>query len=277
MKKIYTTLLDVETLRDHLLDENLVIVDCRFSLAEPELGPQQYLEAHIPRAVYAHLDNELSSAPVTDHGRHPLPSPATMSMVFSRLGIDEGTQVVAYDSNNGVYASRLWWMLNYMGHSAVAVLDGGWQAWVEMGQAVKTGEETNNPALFTGSPNSDMLVVLDDVLAQPLLVDSRGPARYRGEEEPIDPVAGRIPGAVNFFYQQHWENGRYKPAMEMKENLETVFGDVSPEEVTFYCGSGVSACVNLLAYKHAGFGNGRLYVGSWSEWCSDPSRPQEKG
>ena len=273
----YTTLIDVETLLDHLPDENLVIVDCRFSLAEPELGQQQYLEGHIPGAVYAHLDNDLSSSPVTDNGRHPLPSPASLAMTFAQLGIDEGKQVVAYDAHNGVYASRLWWMLNYMGHAKVAVLDGGWQAWIELGQEVQGGENRHDPVLFTGSPNHDMLITVDDVLNQPMLIDSRGPARYRGEEEPLDPVAGHIPGAVNLFYQEHWENGRYKSTEDMKKALQTVFGDVPANDVTFYCGSGVSACVNLLAYKHVGFGNGRLYVGSWSEWCSDPNRPQETG
>ena len=270
----FTTLIDAPTLNDHFTDANWVVVDCRFSLAEPALGRDQYLAAHIPGAVYAHLDNDLSSAPVTDNGRHPLPSPEAMAMLFSSLGIGMGTQVVAYDAHNGVYASRLWWMLNYMGHTAVAVLDGGWQAWEAENYATEAGESLNEPARFTGSPHREMLVIVDDVLSQPLLVDSRGPARYRGEEEPIDPVAGHIPGAVNYFYQQHWENGRYRPATEIKQNLQELLGDVSPALATFYCGSGVTACVNLLALKHAGLGNGRLYVGSWSEWCSDPARLQ---
>ena len=141
--------------------------------------------------------------------------------------------MVAYDAHNGVYASRLWWMLNYMGHTAVAVLDGGWQAWNELGQEVQGGENENDPALFTGSPNYEMLVVVDDVLSQQLLIDSRSAARYRGEEEPLDPAAGHIPGAVNFFYQQNWENGRYKSAAAMKQNLEAVLGDTPVDEATF--------------------------------------------
>lgn len=273
----YTTLIDARTLHGHLGEDDWVVVDCRFALADPSLGRAQYLTAHIPGAVYAHLDEDLSSVPVTDNGRHPLPSPAQMATLFTHLGIGEMTQVVVYDANNGAYAARLWWMLHYMGHTAVAVLDGGWQAWQAANFATQSGEETNEPALFTGSPNRQMLVIVDDVQSQPLLVDSREPARYRGEEEPIDPAAGHIPGAVNYFYQQHWEDGRYRAPEQIRQDLEAVLGDVPPEQATFYCGSGVTACVNLLAMKHAGLGNGRLYVGSWSEWVSDPQRPQAQG
>jgi thiosulfate/3-mercaptopyruvate sulfurtransferase len=273
----FTTLIDAWTLHEHLADADWVVVDCRFALADPPLGREQYLAAHIPGAVYAHLKDDLSSAPVTDNGRHPLPSPAQMATLFTRLGIGEMTQVVVYDANNGANAARLWWMLHYMGHTAVAVLDGGWQAWQAANFATQSGEETNKPALFTGSPNREMLVIVDDVLSQPLLVDSREPARYRGEEEPIDPAAGHIPGAVNYFYQRHWQDGRYRSPEQIRQDLQAVLGDVPPEQATFYCGSGVTACVNLLAMKHAGLGNGRLYVGSWSEWVSDPQRPQAQG
>ncbi len=273
----FTTLIDAQTLHEHFADADWVIVDCRFALADPAVGREQYLTAHIPGAVYTHLNEDLSSKPVTDNGRHPLPSPTNMAILFSQLGIGEQTQVVAYDANNGAYAARLWWMLNYMGHTAVAVLDGGWQAWEAANFPTQSGEESNEPAQFTGSPQRGMLVLVDDVPNQPLLIDSRAPARYRGEVEPLDPTAGHIPGAVNYFYQDHWENGRYRPAAAIKQNLQTVLGDVPPEQATFYCGSGVTACVNLLAMKHAGLGNGRLYVGSWSEWCSDPQRPQAQG
>ncbi|HID53972.1 MAG TPA: sulfurtransferase [Anaerolineae bacterium] len=275
---MYKTLIDTHALAQHLNNPNWVIVDCRFDLADTAVGRQQYQTAHIPGAVYAHLDNDLSSAPVTDRGRHPLPSPQTLAMLFSRLGIGEMTQVVAYDNKNGAIASRLWWELRYMGHEAVAVLDGGWAAWQKAGLPVRAGIEENDPAMFTGRPKADWLVRLDEVSAQPLLIDSRGPARYRGEEEPLDPVAGHIPGAVNFFFQENWSaDGRYLPTAEMRANLEAVLGNTKPDTAVFYCGSGVTACVNLLALAHAGLGNGRLYVGSWSEWCSDSSRPIATG
>ncbi len=271
----FTTLIDVATLQEHLDDDNWVFVDCRFDMANHDAGRQAYLEAHIPRAMYVHLEEDMSSDPVTDSGRHPLPSAEALAMLFARLGIGAGTQVVLYDAHNGVFASRLWWMLNYMGHTAVSVLDGGWQAWVAANGATKAGEEVNPIAQFTGSPNREMLVLVDDVASQPLLIDSRGAARYRGDEEPLDTVAGHIPGAVNYFFQQNWENGRYISAAAMKQNLQALLGDVPVEQATFYCGSGVSACINLLALRHAGLGNGRLYVGSWSEWSSNPTRPQE--
>jgi thiosulfate/3-mercaptopyruvate sulfurtransferase len=242
-----------------------------------EYGRNAYHTAHIPGAVYAHLDEVLSNPPTTDNGRHPLPAPEIMAARFSRLGIDDGTQVVAYDDKNGMVASRLWWMLRYMGHTAVAVLDGGWPAWQAAGLPERAGQEQNEPAQFTGSPRTEWLVLADEVPALPLLVDSRSPERYRGEEEPIDPIAGHIPGAVNYFYQQNWsEDGRYLPAHQIRQQMEAVLDGNPASETAFHCGSGVSACVNLLALAHAGLGNGRLYAGSWSDWISDPARPIER-
>lgn len=271
---MFATLISAEMLQQYRDDPDWVIVDCRFSLADTAVGRQQYEAGHIPGAVYAHLDDDLSGPPLTDHGRHPLPAPAALTALFSRLGIADGVQVAAYDAHNGVYASRLWWLLRYMGHEAVAVLDGGWAAWQEAGGSVVSGTETNTPKSFTGAPRQDWLVQMADVPAQPLLIDSRGYDRYRGEVEPIDKKAGHIPGAVNFFYQQNWAgNGRYLPKEEMQQNLTSVLGDVPAEEAVFYCGSGVSACVNLLALAHAGLGNGRLYAGSWSDWITNPENP----
>ncbi|MCA9954488.1 MAG: sulfurtransferase, partial [Anaerolineales bacterium] len=195
-----------------------------------------------------------------------------------RLGIDEMSQVVVYDDAGGMVASRLWWELRYMRHEAVAVLDGGWQAWQAAGLPTNSGVEQNEAAQFTGRPRPKWLVTLDEVDSQPLLIDSRGPERYRGEIEPLDPQPGHIPGAVNLpFGNQLDANGRFRPNDEMKAELQDVLGKISPEAATFYCGSGVSACVNLLAMAHVGLGNGRLYVGSWSEWSSDPARPVAKG
>ena len=275
---MFTTLIDVVTLQENLGDEAWVVVDCRFSLAEPEAGRRAYHTAHIPGAVYAHLDEDLSNPPTTDHGRHPLPPPDVLAARFGRMGIGPGTQVVAYDDANGMIASRLWWMLRYMGHTAVAVLDGGWAAWQTAEFPVRTGQETRETAVFQGQPRREWLVQAAEVADLPLLVDSRDPARYRGDLETIDPVAGRIPGAVNFYYQANWtEDGRYLPIDKLRAQFAALLQETSPEQTTFYCGSGVSACVNLLAMAHAGLGNGRLYVGSWSEWCRDPDRPIAAG
>ncbi|MCA9973953.1 MAG: sulfurtransferase [Anaerolineales bacterium] len=270
----WTTLIDVETLARRLADPAWVIVDCRFSLADTAAGRRQYLAAHVPGAVYAHLDEMLSNPPATDRGRHPLPAPAVLTQRFGALGIDGTKQVVAYDDASGAIAARLWWMLRYMGHAAVAVLDGGWPAWQAAGHPTAAGDETNPPALFTGAPRRDWLVTMPEVAAQALLVDSRDGARYRGEMEPIDAQAGHIPGAINYFFQENWgEDGRYLPPDVLRARLQAVLGDTPAEEAVFYCGSGVTACVNLLALAHAGLGNGRLYAGSWSEWSREPENP----
>jgi thiosulfate/3-mercaptopyruvate sulfurtransferase len=271
---MFTTLIDVPTLSEHFEDLSWVVVDCRFSLMDTGAGRKAYEQAHIPGAVYAHLDRDLSGPPVTDNGRHPLPTPAALTHLFSRLGIDESKQVVAYDDMNGEIASRLWWMLRYMGHEAAAVLSGGWRAWQTAGLPTFGGIEINSPTIFVGSPRSEWLVQIDDVSDVSLLIDSREPGRYRGEHEPIDAQAGHIPGAVNYFYQQNVsEDGRYLSPAKVKEQLGQLLGDTSADEAVFYCGSGVSACANLLALAHAGLGDGRLYVGSWSEWSRDPERP----
>jgi thiosulfate/3-mercaptopyruvate sulfurtransferase len=275
---MYKTLISAETLHDNLQNPDWVIVDCRYDLADTVQGRQNYHAGHIPGAVYAHLDDDLSGPPVTDNGRHPLPSPAALTRLFGRLGIDRRVQVVVYDDKNGALAARLWWMLRYMRHEAVAVLDGGWSAWTAAGYLTFAGAESNGQRVFLGAPRSERLVQMADVSAQKLLVDSRDAARYRGEVEPIDRVAGHIPGAVNFHFAQVWgEDGRYLPAAEMRAKLTTLLEEVSPAETTFYCGSGVTACVNLLALAHAGLGDGRLYVGSWSEWSRDESRPVAGG
>lgn len=271
---MYRTLIDPAVLQQNLGSENWVVVDCRFGLADTEAGHEAYLDAHIPGAIYAHLDRDLCAQPTTDHGRHPLPGPEVMARRLSRMGIGSSSQVVAYDDSNGAIASRLWWMLHYMSHEAAAVLDGGWSAWEEGGYATHSGIETNEPAQFAGYPRRRLLVRLEEVDDLPLLVDSRAPERYRGEEEPIDPVAGHIPGAVNYFYKRNWSgDSRYLSREQLQAQFETVLGGTPPSEATFHCGSGVTACANLLAMAHAGLGDGRLYVGSWSEWCRDPQRP----
>jgi len=276
---MYSSLVSTEIVAAHLHDPHWIFIDCRFDLADTETGRRQYEHGHIPGAVYAHLDEDLSGPPLTDHGRHPLPSPAALTRLFGRLGINSHKQVVAYDGHNGVYASRLWWMLRYMGHDAAAVLDGGWPAWAATGGARRSGVEQNERAIFLGAPRREWLVRVGEVPAQPLLIDSREAARYRGEVEPIDPQPGHIPGAINFHYAEVWgEDGRYLPVTQLKEKLDGLLAGGSAEEATFYCGSGVSACVNLLALAHAGLGDGRLYVGSWSEWSrAEAGRPLAQG
>lgn len=274
---MYTTLIDPLTLHAHLSDAGWVIVDCRFSLADTAAGRRAYLTGHIPGAIYAHLDEDLSGPPVTDNGRHPLPPPESLCERFSRMGIDANTQVVVYDDGGGMIASRLWWMLRYMGHDAVALLDGGWAAWTEAGLPVVAGEQHTAPRRFVGTPRREWLVTLAQVPDLPLLLDSRDEARYRGELEPIDAQAGHIPGAINYPFARNWqENGRFRSVQQLRAQLTAVLGD-RPTEATFYCGSGVSACVNLLAMAHAGLGNGRLYVGSWSEWSRTPGLPIATG
>lgn len=272
---MYSTIIDPQTLFNHLNDPQWIIVDCRFNLADPAAGYEAYRQSHIPGAVYAHLDYDLSGPPVTDSGRHPLPTAQALTSLFSRLGIDRSKQVVAYDAaGGGNAAARLWWLLRYMDHHAVAVLDGGWQAWQSAGFPVTVGEESNPAATFEGQAHRSWLVLADEVPFTPLLIDSRDPARYRGETEPIDPVAGHIPGARNYPYSRNLdENGRFLPPDQLREQLQEILGTTAPAHVAFYCGSGVTACANLLALAHAGLGNGRLYAGSWSDWISDPERP----
>lgn len=271
----FTTLIDAQTLADRLADPDWVVVDCRFDLRDTAAGERAYQEAHIPEAVYAHLDRDLSSKPVTDYGRHPLPSPAALTRLFGRLGIDGSKQVVAYDDSNGMVASRLWWMLRYMGHEVVAVLDGGWRAWAAAELPIHAGVEANVPLLFTGEPRSEWLVQLADIADisgdVPLLVDSRDAARYRGENETLDPQAGHIPGAVNYPFKLNVDqDGRHLSPEALRQQLTQVLRETPAEETVFYCGSGVSACANLLALAHAGLPAARLYVGSWSEWSRTP-------
>lgn len=256
-----------EVLHEPDLVADLVIVDCRFYLGDEKLGRANYLASHIPHAVYAHLDEDLSSSPQTDSGRHPLPSPAQLTALFSRLGIDSTKIVVAYDQRNGAIASRLWWMLRYMGHTQAFVLDGGWQAWSLAEKPIANGLEKNGEAKFRGKPHRDAFITMDEVPHVKTLIDSRAAERYRGETEPIDPIAGHIPSAKNLHFAAHWdEYGKIKPVALVKSQFEVVLSDQSASDAVFYCGSGVTACANLLAMHSAGLPIGRLYVGSWSEW-----------
>lgn len=279
----YGTLIDVAALA---ACHEAVIVDCRFDLEDTARGEAAYAEAHVPGAVYAHLDRDLSHPACTDCGRHPLPPPARLVEVFGRLGIAAGRQVVAYDAGSGMIAARLWWMLRYMGHDEVAVLDGGFEAWIAAGRPIEAGVRIPVPAAFTGQPRRERLVLLEEaveaVATRPSLafelVDARDPARYRGELEPIDRRAGHIPGARNHCFRKNLDaRGHFLPPALLKEAFVGSLGTLPDATTVHYCGSGVSACHNALAQVHAGLPEPRLYCGSWSEWSRDARRPAATG
>jgi thiosulfate/3-mercaptopyruvate sulfurtransferase len=278
----WTTIIGTAALAEHLSDPAFVIVDCRYNLDNEAWGAQQYTNAHIPGAVYAHLGHDLAGAKTGRNGRHPLPETNALRATFGRLGIDGGVQVVAYDQDTGMYASRLWWLLRWLGHDAVAVLDGGFAAWIAEGHPTSAGDERRTPRSFTGTPRAGMALSADDVAAVRhtpgwRIVDARAPERYRGETEPIDKVAGHIPGAVNHFFKWNLDDrGAFRSPDEIRARLHETVGDVPPGQIVCYCGSGVTACHNLLALEHAGLHGAKLYPGSWSEWSSDPSRPIER-
>ena len=280
----YTTLISTAELAAHLNDPGWAIVDCRFSLADTEKGRRDYRTAHIPGAVFGHLDEDLSGPFVPGQtGRHPLPDVATFSRTLSAWGIAAGTQVVVYDDGAGVWAGRLWWMLRWLGHEAVAVLDGDWRAWVAEGRPIRSGDEVRTARSFTPRPQPSRLATTEEIASRLgdsglALFDVRVPERYRGELEPIDPVAGHIPGARSIPYTLNiGPDGRFLPPQELRARYEARLGGTPAEECIFYCGSGVSAVHGLLALRQAGLGNGRLYVGSWSEWIADRARPIETG
>ena len=278
-----TTLMSTAALAARLDDPALAIVDCRFKLDDVAWGEREYSAAHVPGAAYAHLDRDLSGPKTGTNGRHPLPEPNALRATLGRLGAAGGVQVVAYDQDNGMYASRLWWLLRFMGHDAVAVLDGGFRTWIAEGRPTQQGSDASEARAFDGSARPGMAVDVADVasisaLPEWRLVDARAPERYRGETEPLDKTAGHIPGAVNHFFQWNLdERGLFKSPEALGAKLRESLGDVKPDRLVCYCGSGVTACHNLLALEHAGLTGARLYPGSWSEWSSDPTRPVAVG
>ncbi len=278
----YTTLITPTDLEPQLAHRRWIVVDCRFALDRPEHGRQEYERGHIPGAVYAHLNEDLSGPIVSGKtGRHPLPDVAAAAQTFARLGIGNDLQVVAYDDAGGAIAARLWWMLRWLGHDHVAVLDGGWQRWRDEGRPTRDGIETRAKATFTPRPRPELIADVEEVSQvrqdpNYLVIDSRSRERYEGRHEPIDPVAGRIPGAHSAPLTDNLDaSGCFLPAEQLATRFQNLLGDVPPGHAIFYCGSGVSAGQNLLALAHAGLGEGRLYVGSWSEWIIDPDRPIE--
>jgi thiosulfate/3-mercaptopyruvate sulfurtransferase len=278
-----TTLINTAALAGRLTDPSLAIVDCRFDLGDVARGEREYRESHVPGAVYAHLDRDLSGEKNGRNGRHPLPDPAALVHTFGRLGIDGSVQVVAYDHENSSFASRLWWLLRWLGHDAVAVLDGGFAKWKAEDRPVLDGIETRGPRTFRGSPREGYLAGVDDVLRAietggARLVDARAPERFTGASETVDKVAGHIPGAVSYHFMRNLAgDNTFLPPQAIRDRARASIGDVPAERLICYCGSGVTACQNLLAFEHAGLIGTRLYAGSWSEWSSDPSRPIATG
>jgi thiosulfate/3-mercaptopyruvate sulfurtransferase len=272
-----STLVSTDELSRHLPGWRLF--DCRHDLAKPSLGESQYRDAHLPGALFASLDRDLSAPKDGTNGRHPLPDPGAFIAWLGQCGLKPDDTVVCYDGANGAMAARLWWMLRWVRHQRVFVLDGGFAKWTKEGRPVTTEIPAYPETRYPTRVDAGAAVDVHEVhLRKPFLVDARAPARWRGEAEPIDPVAGRIPGAKNRFNMDNVQaDGTFKGSSELKVEFEKVLAGRSPSEVVHYCGSGVAACHNLLAMEHAGLPGGRLYAGSWSEWLADPARPRERG
>lgn len=279
----HTTLIGTSELARHLDDPAFVVVDVRHQLAQPEhFGEAEYAKAHIPGALFVHLDRDLSARKTGRNGRHPLPTPENAAALFGRLGIDATKQVVAYDQGDGMYAARMWWMLRWLGHEHAAVLDGGFAKWQREGRPVSAETRAAKPTTFVPRGVRPTVSATGIAASLPrhalLLLDARAAERYRGDNEPIDPVAGHIPGALNRPYTRNLAaDGTFRSAHELRGDFDGMLHGRAPEDLVHYCGSGVSACHNLLAAAVAGYPLTRLYPGSWSEWSADPSRPVAKG
>lgn len=274
----WTTLVEVSTLAAHLGEARLRIIDCRHDLTDSSAGRRAYSEGHLPGALFLHLDDDLSGACNGHNGRHPLPDPNEFAAHIGARGIRPGDQVVAYDSVGGAMAARLWWMLRWVGHSCVAVLDGGWPAWIAAELPIETHIRELQPTIYSAQSAPSTTIDTQDLYAalernEIMLIDARSPDRFAGENETLDPVGGHIPGAVNRFFRHNLADGRFRPKNELRSEFEALLGTHSPSEVVHQCGSGVTACHNLLAMEIAGLPGAKLYPGSWSEWCSDPTRP----
>jgi thiosulfate/3-mercaptopyruvate sulfurtransferase len=278
----HTTLITTAELAAHLDDPGFVIVDCRHMLTDVDAGERAYRAAHLPNAHFLHIDRDLSGTKTGANGRHPLPPIPVLAETLGHIGIDEGKQVVVYDQNSGMWASRLWWMLHWLGHERVAVLDGGFDKWQAEGRRVTADLPTVRSTTFLPRPPAptatanEIVQHLED--GSLTILDARAPERYRGDMEPIDPVAGHIPGAINRPYTINLTpQGTFKSAEALRHEFEAQLGARSTASVVHQCGSGVTACHNLLAMAIAGLTGSRLYPGSWSEWSADPARPVARG
>lgn len=278
----HTTLITPADLAAKLSDPDWLVADCRFELGQPEAGRAAWRAGHIPGAIHADLERDLSAPVTAATGRHPLPPVEELVATFSRFGISERTQVVCYDAGNGAFAARLWWILRYLGHDAAAVLDGGFAAWIEEGRPVSTDAIARAPSRFVARPRPGMLVEATGVVAAlargERLVDVRGAERFAGTVEPIDAVAGHVPGAINLPYLDNLDaRGRFRPPAALAERWRDATGGAAGRDAICMCGSGVTACQQLLALEVAGITGARLYAGSWSEWIRDPARPVVRG
>jgi thiosulfate/3-mercaptopyruvate sulfurtransferase len=281
----YTTLISAANLAERLtaVPGSVFVIDCRFDLADTEAGEKAHAAGHLPGAQYLHLDRDLSSAKTGTNGRHPLPDRAKLAAMLAARGLKQGQLVVAYDAHGGMYAARAWWLLRWLGHDAVALLDGGLQAWQAAGHPLTQDVAPQSPGDFkAGAP----LAVTFDVQAvernlnthDRVVIDARAADRYRGENETLDRVGGHIPGALNRFFKDNLTpDGRFKPAHSLREEFQGLLPGIAPDRVVLQCGSGVTACVNALAMEVAGLHGAALYAGSWSEWSSDPARPVATG
>jgi len=279
----FTTLVDTDTLFRQLDDSCWIVFDTRFVLSDADAGERAYAAGHIPGARYANLDKDLSAPQATNSGRHPLPNPSTLAEKLGEWGVDKNKQVVIYDDACGAMAARLWWLMRWLGHEAVAVLDGGLHKWQDEGKPLTTMTPNISPSHFFPEISDDMCVTADQVETMlnnmsGQLIDARAAKRFRGEQEPLDKVAGHVPGAVNLPYAENINiDGKFKPADILRDRYLNVLKDVKPTDVVHMCGSGVTACHNLLAMEHAGLSGSKLYAGSWSEWITDNRRPVATG
>lgn len=273
----FSTLISCEELSRHLDDPDWRIFDCRHQLSDMAYGERVYADGHLPGAFFLHLDRDLSGPMNGANGRHPLPDPRVLAVKLGAAGVSRRTQVVVYDDDGGMYAVRLWWLLRWMGHDRVAVLDGSIRAWIGQSRPLTTELPHSEPAAFEVALR-DWVVTADQVRVNIdkkdfTLIDARGPDRFRGENETLDPIGGHIPGARNRFFRDNLDAGFFRPAAELRREFLAVLAGVEPAQAVMYCGSGVTACHNLLAMEAAGLSGARLYAGSWSEWCADLGRP----
>lgn len=276
---MFRTLIDPQTLAAHLHDADWAVCDCRFKLSDAQAGRRAYAQAHIPGARYVHLNDDLAGPVTACTGRHPLPDPAKLAQALGQWGIDRNTQVVAYDDSFGSMAARLWWLLRWLGHDAVAVLDGGIQAWQRVGGALTGDAPVVTPKIFSARPNDSLWVdaeFVQQAMAQGthVLIDARAEERFRGESEPFDKVAGHVPGAINSPFEDNLSiASSFQLPIELRTQYEALIAGKAPTQTIHMCGSGVTACHNVLAMEHAGLAGAKLYAGSWSEWITDSRRP----
>ncbi len=276
------TVVSVAELQNHLFDADWCVVDCRHDLMDTGLGRREYAQGHIPGAQFAHIDDDLSGAKTGSNGRHPLPPRDQLAARLRAWGICNDTQIVAYDASGGSFAARLWWLARWLGHDKVALLDGGWPQWLAQTGRSSMELPQRPPGRFVAGASLEGCVDAGQLLAQLgsprlLLVDARARERFEGRVEPIDPVAGHIPGAVNRFWQDNLVDGRFKSHAQLRAEFEQLLGGREPARMVAHCGSGVTACHHLLAMQIAGLAGAQLYAGSWSEWIADPARPVATG